>query len=204
MIYDVEVNGRTRRIEIQRHGQSFVVSLDGRRQSADVTVVNGVWSLILSDVEDGPAEAGPHDSKRAGLDDSKRAGPTGVGAGVSRPRRSYEIAIVERPGGELTVHVNGRLVSATVASGRGAWARRGHDPASGGKGPQRIMAPMPGKVVKVLVKPGDAVAARQAVIVVEAMKMENELRAPKAGTVTDVRVTEGTSVEAGAVLVVIE
>ena len=177
MIYDVDVNGRVRRIEVQRQGTGFEVQLDGHRQTADVVAVNGVWSLILSDVD---------------------------GARPVARRRSYEIALVERPGGGLAVHVNGRLVTATLASGRGAWARRGHETATGGAGPHRVTAPMPGKVVRVLVKPGDVVAARQGVVVVEAMKMENELRTPKAGIVTEVRATEGASVEDGAVLVVVE
>ena len=183
MIYDVDINGRTRRVEIQRQGDAFGVRLDGRTQTADVSYTNGVYSLILSEIDEEPAEAGPRER----------------GA-----RHSYEIAIVERAGGELTVHVNGRLVAASVASGRGPWARRGHEAGGGSAGPHKITAPMPGKVVKVLVKPGDTVSARQGVVVVEAMKMENELRTPKAGTVTEVKVTEGTSVEAGAVLVVIE
>ena len=176
MICDVEINGRIRRAEVQRQGRGFVVAVDGRKQAADVTVLNGVWSLILSD----PPGPGQH-----------------------RDRRSYEIAIEERPAGELSVHVNGLHVSVGVAAGRGAWARRGYD-AGGGKGPQKLLAPMPGKVVKVMVKPGDAVVDRQGVVVVEAMKMENELRAPKAGTVAEVRTAEGASVEAGAVLIVVE
>jgi len=175
VIYDVEINGQTRRVEIQRQASAFVVSLDGRKQAADVTYTNGVYSLILSEVD-----------------------------GVDQARHSYEIAVVEKPGGEMTVHVNGRLVSASVESGRGPWARRGHEASGGGAGPHRITAPMPGKVVKLLVKPGDTVSARQGVVVVEAMKMENELRTPKAGTVTDVKVAEGTSVEAGAVLIIVE
>ena len=182
MIYDVEINGRTRRLEILKRGGTFEVSIDGRKQAADVSVTRNVWSLILSDVE---------------------AGDTGNGARAVR-RRSHEVAIVEAATGDLLVHVNGRLVSASVSGARPAWARRGHDAAAGGKGPARVTAPMPGKVVKVLVKAGDAVGVRQGVVVVEAMKMENELRSPKAGTVVEVHATEGASVEAGATLVVIE
>ena len=52
MIYDVEINGRVRRVGIERRGEQFAVAIDGRRQTADVTVVNGVWSLILWDVEE--------------------------------------------------------------------------------------------------------------------------------------------------------
>ena len=120
--------------------------------------------------------------------------------------RSYEVSIGESPGGSgnLTVHVNGRVVSVAVGTSRASWARRGHDGSSAGQGPHRVLAPMPGKVVKLLVQPGDRVAARQGVVVVEAMKMENELRSAKAGVVTEVKVAEGASVEAGAVLVVID
>jgi biotin carboxyl carrier protein len=179
LIYEVEINGRVRRVDIQRHGSRFLVTVDGQRHVADVTLTEGVWSLIL---EDAP-----------------------VGAPGDAARRSHEIAIVEQPGtGQLAVHVNGRVVPAATGTFRGSWARRAHEAGGAGQGPQRIVAPMPGKVVKVLVQRGSQVAARQGVVIVEAMKMENELRAQRAGTVSDVKVAEGSSVEAGAVLVVID
>jgi biotin carboxyl carrier protein len=171
--YEVEINGRTRRVDVDRQDAGLIVTVDGQRHAADVTVINGVYSLILGD------------------------------AGV---RRSFEVAVAEDPpaSGNLTLHVNGRVVCAAVGRARGSWAGRGHDGAGGGNGPQQVSAPMPGKVVKLLVKPGDTVAARQGVVVVEAMKMENELRAARAGTVGAVNVAEGASVEAGTVMVVIE
>ena len=180
MIYDVDINGRPRRVAVSRQGQAFEVSVDGHRQAASVSVVNGLWSLILSDL---PDAAHPE---------------------AHIPQRSYEVAVVEAASGELTVHVNGRLVTATVAGARGSWARRGQESGAAAKGPQKIVAPMPGKVVKVLVQAGDLVAARQGVVVVEAMKMENELKAARAGTVKEVRAIEGATVEAGSVLVIVE
>jgi len=178
VIYDVDINGRNRRVEVTRQGEAFEVSVDGHRQAATVSQVNGTWSLILAEV---PAP----------------------GAAGHVARRSYEVSFGEAASGTVTVHVNGRLVEATVAGAQGSWARRG-DAAASGKGPQKILAPMPGKVVKVLVKVGDAVAAKQGVVVVEAMKMENELKAARAGTVKEVKAVEGTSVEAGSVLVIVE
>ena len=68
-------------------------------------------------------------------------------SGAAATRRSYEIALLEQPDGGLSVHVNGRLVTATVAGARPAWARRGQEAGAGGKGPARVTAPMPGKVV---------------------------------------------------------
>jgi biotin carboxyl carrier protein len=179
LTYEVEINGRVRRVDIQRAGAGFLVTVDGQRHTADVTFTEGIWSLILEDAPGGDPSAAT--------------------------RRSYELAIVERPGtGQLTVHTNGRAVTAAAGAARGSWARRGHEAGSAGKGPQRVVAPMPGKVVKVLVQPGNQVAARQGIVIVEAMKMENELRAPRAGTVSEVKVLEGSSVEAGAILVIIE
>ena len=181
MSYGVEVNSRIRRVEVERAAAGVIVTVDGHRHIADVTIINGIWSIIL--------------------DSSRSEG------GV---RRSYEVAIAEQPpgSGRLTIHVDGRPVSANVGVARRSWGRRGHEGGSGnpatGAGPQAVIAPMPGKVVKVLVAPGDVVAARQGVVVVEAMKMENELRAPRAGTVARINVSEGSSVEAGTVLALIE
>jgi biotin carboxyl carrier protein len=177
--YDVEINGRIRRVEIDRTGGRLFVSVEGRRRAADVTVINGVWSLILC------------------------SDASGEGS-----RRSYEVAVVAQPAasGALEVHVGGRLVPVTAGL-HNPRARRGREAAataSGNTAPQQVTAPMPGKVVKLLVRTGETVAARQGVIVVEAMKMENELRAPKAGTVAEIKVAEGMSVEAGAVLAIIE
>ncbi len=177
MTCEVEINGRTRRVEIQRADGGYMVSIDGHRRAADVTVINGVWSLILED----------------------------AASGDRGTRRSYEIAIVEQPAasGNLTVHVDGRLVTAAVGTARRSWERRAPDAGLAGQGPHSVVAPMPGKVVKVLVRQGDTVTARQGVAVVEAMKMENELRTPKAGTVAEVKVSEGMSVDSGTVLVVV-
>ena len=181
MTYEVAIDGRSRQVVVERASGGFLVTIDGRSRAADVTVTDGVWSLILeTDAE---------------------------GGGV---RRSYDIAIAEEPpgSGRLIVHVDGRLVPVAVGSPRSHSSRRGQDGAAGGApndgAARHVTAPMPGKVVKLLVRPGETVAARQAVVVVEAMKMENELRAPRAGRVAEIKVAEGASVEAGAILAVIE
>ena len=157
--------------------------LDGRRFHVDVARAGHIWSLIL-----GPVDADP-------------GGPT----------RSYEVSVVERTAGDLTVYVNGRPVSVRSSpsvprrQGFGARPRRAGgrvDAASAGAG--RILAPMPGRIARVLVKVGDVVAARQGLVVVEAMKMENELRSPSAGTVTELPAVEGALVKANAILVVID
>ena len=178
--YEIRIDGRSRSVDVERTADGFRVTIDGRRHAVDVTVINGVWSLILAAAE-----------------------------GDAR-RRSYEIAMVEQPpgSGNLSVHVDGRVVHAGVAPTGPTRRRRGHDDVPTGStddaARQQVTAPMPGKVIRVLVRPGDVVSARQGVVVVEAMKMENELRTTRGGRVAELRVAEGASVDAGAILVVIE
>ena len=107
------------------------------------------------------------------------------------------------------IHVTGQLavgVGAGAAGGGAEWTAplgpEGRRRASG-RGPQRLVAPMPGKIVRILVKPGDPVRPRQPLVVIEAMKMENELRAARDGAVAELLVQEGHSVDVGALLLVV-
>ena len=183
MIVEVDVGGRTRRVDTR----GSEVLLDGQPVHIDTARLADAVSLIVSR-SSGHAVAGRHG-------------------------RSYDVAIAERGSGELVVHVNGLpiVVSASLAADRateGPASRRSGasrvDAGSVAHRVVRVVAPMPGRIAKVLVKVGDTVAARQGLVVVEAMKMENELRSPRAGLVVEVRVVEGARVEAHAVLVVVE
>jgi biotin carboxyl carrier protein len=184
MTCEVETRGRRRTIEVQRAGQDWVVTLDGRTMAVSVTVVEGRWSLLIGPSSIGPPDGGPGDD--------------------GRPMKSYEIALDGRGNGDRIVHVNGLAVPVAMRDPRARLVRGPAVVASAGAGPRSVVAPMPGRIVKVLVAVGDSVAAHQGLVVVEAMKMENELRAPRAGTVIDVRVRDGMSVDRNAVLVVIE
>lgn len=175
MTVEIEAASRSRSVRVARAGQGYDVTVDGRPLTVDAVRIGQLaWSLLV--------------------------GPAGAGHGGGR---SYDVGVLERAAGALTVYVNGRAVPVAVGGRRGG--RRRAEPAGDATtGPQVVAAPMPGRVVKVLVKPGEAVGARQGLVVVEAMKMENELRASRAGTVREVRVVEGASVEANTVLVVVE
>jgi len=205
VILRIESGGRTRAVDVSRSGDRFLVSIDGRQHQVDVKEIDGILSLLI-----GPPEGGPYDGREGGPYDGD-ARTRDVGAGFSRPFRSYEVSITPAADGALApsaaegmmVHVDGVPVAVSVIASRAARGGPGKG-ATAAEGPQRVTSPMPGKIVKVLVKPGDKVDARQGLVVVEAMKMENELRARAEGTVTEVRVTEGSSVEAGAILVILE
>jgi biotin carboxyl carrier protein len=179
--FEIEVNGRTRAVSVERlkrdsgAGVAFRVIVDGTPHLIDAVRVDaGALSFIQLDGEQ-----------------SDRAKAGG---------RSHRVAITDGASGELTLALANGVVRATV---NGRRSRRGGEVA-GAAGEQRIVAPMPGKVLRVLVQPGQDVAARQPLVVVEAMKMENELSSPRAGRVKDVAAVEGQSVEAGRVLIIVE
>lgn len=117
--------------------------------------------------------------------------------------RPYELKVVTRRGdaGHATLYevsVAGRTYRLEPRDPR----RRRHAGAEEGeRGPQEILAPMPGKIVRVLVSENQEVEQDQGLLVIEAMKMQNELKAARPGRVERVYVTEGVGVETGFKLV---
>jgi biotin carboxyl carrier protein len=190
MQYEVEVNGRVRRVSVRRANGRFVVTLEDRDWTIDAARVDGqTLSLLIEGIR-----------KRADVtaETGRRVTPRTGGAIV----RSHEVAIAPDPAaGQLTVRV-GMAAMEVSLNGRRRWGKKA-DAAHAAGGPQRIVAPMPGKIVRVLVKAGDSVRARQGLVVMEAMKMENELRASADGLVAELPVREGQSVDAGTLLAVV-
>jgi len=185
MHYKVEVNGRSRRVDVMRTGDVFAVEVDGHRRQVDVARIDAnTLSLLIGDL---PPEGG-------GRPD------------LHGRSASYEVVMSQAmaSGSALGVHVGTSPVAVTLI-GRRRKADAGHGRAAGGAGRAlRVVAPMPGKVVRVLVAAGAAVTVRQPLVVVEAMKMENELRAGRDGRVTAIHVREGASVDAGTLLIELE
>jgi len=172
--YDIETGGRVRHVAVNRAGDGFAVSVDGRLHQVDLARID---AHTLSLIVDG------------------RPGPLGPGS-------VYEATVAPGTDGRVVVAIGTVPVTVSLHGRRGGGRRQGG--AAPGSGPLRITAPMPGKVVRVLVKTGDAVRARQPVVVVEAMKMENEVRADRDGTVAEIHTRDGMSVEAGALLMIIQ
>ena len=191
MQYEVEINGRIRRVLVTRVGDDFAVSVDGRTWQVDAAPIDAQTLSLVS------REVWPNGDSGAG----SRTAPDGDGrAGPRSARTVYEVTIVPDPAsGQLSVWVGSTRLTVTV-NGR----RRRRDAVSpAGSGPQRVVAPMPGKIVRLLVQSGEAVRTGQSLVVVEAMKMENELRAGRNGTIAEVHVKDGALVEAGTLLIVI-
>jgi biotin carboxyl carrier protein len=114
--------------------------------------------------------------------------------------RSYEAQISKRAGdaegnsSPYLVTVGLRRYLVEIRDPR-RWRRNGAGLRE--RGPQEIVAPMPGKIVRILVSENQQVVAGQGLLVMEAMKMQNEIRAPRAGRVARLHAREGTGVEAG-------
>jgi biotin carboxyl carrier protein len=175
MRYDVEVNGRRRRVAVNRQDGRLVVDVDGRAWTVDAVRVgpHGISLLVQDGTVSGFGRISSHDVTLA----------------------------VDAVTGQLMVH-DGPVVVPVLLNGTRRSGRK-EEGVAGAGGAQRVVAPMPGKVVRVLVKPGDQVRARQPIVVVEAMKMENELRSGRDGVVTDLSVKDGQSVDAGTLIAVI-
>ena len=125
------------------------------------------------------------------------------------------------------VHLDGRVVAATLREERGHTARlqvglrtlrllydvnevwprvevEGHAHRFGSQAAGHVRASTPAMVVSVDVAPGDRVIAGQSIGLLEAMKMEIGFDAPVTGVVTEVKVRKGQQVAAGDVLLVID
>lgn len=114
--------------------------------------------------------------------------------------RSYEAQVSKRPGdaegysSPYVVTVGLRRYLVEIRDPR-RWRRDGEGVRD--RGPEEIVAPMPGRIVKVLVSENQDVVREQGLLVIEAMKMQNEIRAPHAGRVERIYAQEDTAVEAG-------
>jgi biotin carboxyl carrier protein len=178
MTFEIEVAGRIRRVSVDpvgssnRSGGRFQITLDA---------------------------AGTDGIGRRQLVDARR---TNVGWSIvyEHDRRVVDVAVTERPRGDMLVELPHVTIAALVDGRR----FRSGDAIGADAGAGHVVAPMPGRVVRVLVAAGDEVSARQGLVVVEAMKMENELTASRAGRVAEVTVVEGQSVEAGLLLIRLE
>ncbi len=164
MTYDVNIDGKNYRLELNRVEERWQCRVDGREVEIDAVLAR---RDVLSILIDGQA---------------------------------YEIKRERTP---LDMHLWVGSVRYAVQL-RDPRALRSRAASDDGKGPRKLLAPMPGKVVRVLVQQDAEVEAGQGLLVVEAMKMQNEIKSPKKGVVRKLVAAEGAAVNAGDVLAVVE
>ena len=129
--------------------------------------------------------------------------------------QKLEVFVKSREGQQITMEIDGRLITCTVTADGDRWIT--HGPAgqieltelprfpdldraglTGG-----LTAPMPGNVVETYVSSGDEVEQGQLLLVLEGMKMEHRITAPNPGLITDLLVGKGDQVANGELLVVL-
>jgi biotin carboxyl carrier protein len=165
MVYDVTINGKDYRLELERVGAGWRCRLDDREVQIDATLARRDVLSVL------------------------------IGGKAYEIKREYTAA-------DLHLWVGSARYSTQLRDPRSLRSRRAA--ADDGKGPRKLLAPMPGKVVRVLAGEQQSVEAGQSVLVVEAMKMQNEIKSPKKGTVKQIVAAEGANVNAGDVLAIVE
>jgi biotin carboxyl carrier protein len=171
---EVEVDGKLRRIALERKDEGYIAHFDGHTVPIDLCQsMPGVLSLLIGD---GPG--GDND--------------------VQRSYRCIRTAFAD----EEVIALIGSQHRVAVTDPRSLRAQRKGPGAGNGK--VQIKSSMPGRVARVLVTPGEEVDAQQGIVVVEAMKMQNELKSPRPARVAEVRVTAGDKVAAGQVLAVLD
>jgi len=165
MVYDVTINGKDYRLELERVDTGWRCRLDDREVQIDATLARRDVLSVL------------------------------IGGKAYEIKREYTAT-------DLHLWVGSARYSAELRDPRSLRSRRAV--ADDGKGPRKLLAPMPGKVVRVLAGEGHGVEAGQSVLVVEAMKMQNEIKSPKRGTVKQIVAAQGANVNAGDVLAIVE
>jgi biotin carboxyl carrier protein len=164
MIYEIQIDGKNYRLELNRVEGRWESRLDGREVAIDAVLAR---RDVLSIIVDGKA---------------------------------YEVKR-ERTPTDMHLWVGPLRYAVQLRDPRSLRSRAGADD---GKGPRKLIAPMPGKVVRVLLREDSQVEAGEGVVVVEAMKMQNEIKSPKKGVVRKIVASEGAAVNAGDVLAVVE
>jgi biotin carboxyl carrier protein len=164
MTYDININGKNYRLELNRADGRWECRLDGRAVEVDAVLARpDVLSVLIGG-------------------------------------KAYEIKR-ERTSTDVHLWVGSLRYAVQVRDPRSLRSRTSADD---GKGPRKLVAPMPGKIVRVLVREEGEVEAGQGILVVEAMKMQNELKSPKKGVVREMIAVEGAAVNAGDVLAVVD
>jgi biotin carboxyl carrier protein len=164
MTYEINIDGKNYRLELNRLDERWECHLDGRAIEVDAVLARrDVLSVIIGG-------------------------------------KAYEIKR-ERTAIDMHLWVGSVRYAAQLRDPRSLRSRASADD---GKGPRKLVAPMPGKVVRVLVEEGSEVEAGQGIVVVEAMKMQNEIKSPKKGVVRKLVASENSAVNAGDVLAVVE
>lgn len=118
--------------------------------------------------------------------------------------RSFEISVLQRTDRELSVLINNRPYTLSLADEFDLLLDKMGMSAGDAEKINELKAPMPGLVVSVEVAPGDTVKKGETLLILEAMKMENAIKAVGDATVRAIHVEKSNTVEKNQLLISFE
>ncbi len=173
MTFDVEVNGRTRQVAVERIGNRYRVTIDGRAQLVDLGAVNeSTYALILDGDRAvshnvGLAERGDPGEMEVYLREGVVYTRVGVN-GRGRRRRSGSNDFAAGDGVlPIVAPMPGKVVRVLVAPGDEVAARQGLVVIEAMKMENELRSPRAGRVKEVRVSQGMSVEAGRVVVIVE-------------------------------------
>lgn len=180
--YNITINGRSYKVELDRQGEGSPFLVRVNDKPAEVEVLNVVTENTPFSIKMGK-KVYTVESNRV---DRRKPFP------VSVNNTSFQVEL-QKPPRKTTSAATPSPTSIAIVKPARKIVEKG-----------AITAPMAGKIISVRVKEGDSVKTGMVVCVLEAMKMENEIAARESGTIHEVRVSEGSAVNEGDVLLVVK
>jgi len=170
VIFQVEAGGTRRTIEVQRAGDRWSITVDGRVASASVSRIEGRWSLLYG----GRDETGPRRSYEVVLEPRHRShqlihvdGRVVTVRFLDEARRSRGTAATEAGVREIVAPMPGRIVKVLVKAGDSVAAHQGLVVVEAMKMENELRAPRSGTVASVRVTEGMSVEANAVLVVVD-------------------------------------
>ena len=173
MILEVEVNGRTRTVSVERaarEGGQFGVTIDGRVRAVDACPVDAsTLSLILLDAGGASHEVGLIESDVPGeLIVWTSEGPLRAVVNGGRSRRVDSDSSAGLPGEQRVVApMPGKVVRVLVAPGAEIKARQGLVVVEAMKMENELTSPRAGRIKQIAVEEGMSVEAGRLLAVIE-------------------------------------
>jgi len=173
MKVDIEINGRTRTVAVERAGTRFRLAFDGRVETVDLARVDGrTWSLIVLGDRPESHEVGLLEGADPGeLEIYLRTGVLrarlGSRAATRGPRVGGDQASRAVGAARVTTPMPGKVIRVLVAPGDRVTARQGLVVVEAMKMENELRSPKAGVVRELYVSEGMPVEAGRLLVVVE-------------------------------------
>ncbi len=206
MAYIVKIDDKEFKCDIEKSGNSYVVSLNGKNIQVEVVDIDKETLTLI--INNRPYQIHIGKDNKIAVDrdeytfevvDEKIARV--LKAGADAVHKKETIITAPMPGLVIAVDRDKytfEVVDEKIARVLKAGADAVH------KKETIITAPMPGLVIEVEVSEGDAVKKGQGLVIIEAMKMQNEFKAPRDGVIKKIFVQKGQTVNSKDKLIIIE